>query len=67
MKRVTGRFRITRHGDEEVHAHIPNPLPPRMDEEVLREISGKERYQAYCYRRYLDILNEGIEPPARGA
>ena len=38
-----------------------------IDEEVLREISGKERYQVYCYQRYLDILNEGTEPLARAA
>jgi Fic family protein len=38
-----------------------------IEEDVLREISGKERYQVYCYHRYLDILNEGTEPLARTA
>ena len=38
-----------------------------IDEEVLREISGKERYQVYCYQRYLDILNEDTEPLAKAA
>jgi Fic family protein len=38
-----------------------------IEEDVLREISGKERYQVYSYHRYLDILNEGTEPLAQNA
>lgn len=38
-----------------------------MEEGVLKEISGKERYQVYCYQRYLDTLNEGTEPLAQSA
>ena len=38
-----------------------------IEEDLLREISGKERYQVYCYQRYLDILNEGTEPLGRAA
>lgn len=36
-----------------------------LGEGILREISGKQRYQVYCYQKYMDILNEGTEPLAR--
>lgn len=29
---------------------------------VVREITGKQRYRAYAYTKYLDILSEGTEP-----
>jgi len=38
-----------------------------LGEGILREISGKQRYQVYCYQKYMDILNEGTEPLARSA
>jgi len=29
---------------------------------TIKEITGKARYKIYVYQRYLDILNEGLEP-----
>lgn len=29
---------------------------------IVREITGKERYSLFAYQKYLDILNEGMEP-----
>lgn len=46
---------------------VRKQIATMIEEEVLCEISGKERYQVYCYQRYLDILNEGTEPLKRAA
>ncbi|MBM3759638.1 MAG: Fic family protein [Acidobacteria bacterium] len=46
---------------------VSKQIATMIEEEVLCEISGKERYQVYCYQRYLDILNEGTEPLKRAA
>jgi hypothetical protein len=46
---------------------VRKQIATMIEEEVLREISGKERYQVYCCQRYLDILNEGTEPLKRAA
>ena len=30
---------------------------------IMREITGKQRHRLFAYGAYLDILNEGTEPP----
>ncbi len=30
--------------------------------QVIREITGKQRYKIYAYQPYLDILSEGAQP-----
>jgi len=29
---------------------------------ILEEITGKQRDKVYVYRKYLDILSEGVDP-----
>jgi hypothetical protein len=33
---------------------------------LIDEITGKQRGRVYSYRAYLDILSEGVLPPAAG-
>jgi len=32
---------------------------------VVRELTGKRRNRLFAYDRYLEVLNEGTEPPGR--
>ena len=41
---------------------IRKALNLMVELEILHEISGKERDKIYIYRRYLKILEEGLEP-----
>ena len=37
-------------------------LKSMVDLGILEEVSGKKRDRIYVYRKYLDILEEGVEP-----
>lgn len=39
-----------------------NALKQLIELEIVREITGRERYRIYAYEAYLDILSEGTEP-----
>ena len=56
MKRVTGIFRITRYGNEEVRAYVRNPLPPQEKLECLDS-----------FERFLHSKTPGVPPLIKAA
>jgi len=35
---------------------------PEEAKSIVEEATGKNRNRIYVYRKYLDVMNEGIEP-----
>jgi Fic family protein len=46
------------------HPAVNKSLRKLEEMNVVREITGRQRNRLYLYETYMNILNEGLEPPA---
>jgi len=74
MKRdLQGQYITISTVGEMVQAFVPSPLPPATINTclkqlegigIVRELTGRKRNRLYAYSRYMDVMNQGTEPPS---
>lgn len=45
---------------------INKVLRKLIEQNIIREVTGKKKNRVYAYTQYIDILSEGTEPIAGG-